>query len=57
MIEERCSNCGFNNKYPDDEFIDRNNTLCKNCGHTLSVCPDWRNNNGREKTNIRRTSR
>jgi len=47
MIEERCSNCGFNNKYPDDEFIDRNNTLCKNCGHTLSVCPDWRNNNGR----------
>lgn len=39
----RCSNCGKNSEYTQDELDEvfpysRERLICKNCGHTLSVC-------------------
>jgi hypothetical protein len=33
-----CSNCGKTNEYKSGEYVSREQTLCKKCGHVLSVC-------------------
>ena len=38
VIKQRCSNCGKDNEYTQKEWKGRENTLCKYCGHSLSVC-------------------
>jgi len=37
-IVQVCSNCGKTNVYSIREYKGRENTLCKYCGHTLSIC-------------------
>lgn len=36
--ESKCSNCGEVNIYLPNEYISREQTLCKKCKHTLTVC-------------------
>jgi len=34
---QTCSNCGKTNEYKKGEYVSREQTKCKFCGHTLSV--------------------
>jgi len=36
-MKQICSNCGFENIYKKGEYKGRENTLCKKCGHTLTI--------------------
>jgi hypothetical protein len=43
MIIQRCSNCGKDNEYSEEEVekvfpYSRETLLCKHCNRTLSVC-------------------
>jgi hypothetical protein len=43
MINQKCSNCGKENTYKDGEYKSREETLCKFCSHTLTVCGGYVN--------------
>jgi|GEM_PF-3804723 len=38
ITKQVCSNCGKTNVYTEKEWKGRENTLCKHCGHSLTVC-------------------
>ena len=36
-MKMKCSNCGKENEYSEEEYTGRETTKCKSCGHVLSV--------------------
>ena len=37
-MRQICSNCGWEDNYLKKDWRGREDTLCKKCGHTLSIC-------------------